>query len=100
MVVTFELDGRKFVVLNGGPLFKFSEPISLGVKCETQQEVDYFWAKLSAGGVTHSRGWQIEKKALEELMSDADKEKTNRVIKGLFQMGKFDIQCSKHAAAA
>jgi len=102
MVATFELDGEKFMALNGGPQFKFSEAISLVVKCETQHEVDHFWEKLTAGGGQKSRcgwlkdkfglSWQIVPTALEELMSKGDAASSNRVMQALLQMDKLDIQ--------
>ncbi len=101
MVAMFELDGRKFMALNGGPLFKFSEAISFVVKCETQQELDHFWEKLSAGGATQRCGWlkdkfgvswQIVPTALEEMMSEGNAAQSNAVMKALLQMDKLDIQ--------
>ena len=101
MVATFELDGEKFMALNGGPLFKFSEAISFVVKCETQQEIDHFWEKLTAGGGQPSRcgwlkdkyglSWQIIPTALEELMSGGDAVRSNRVMQALLKMDKLDI---------
>jgi predicted 3-demethylubiquinone-9 3-methyltransferase (glyoxalase superfamily) len=109
MVVTFELDGEKFMGLNGGPLFKFSEAISFVVKCETQAEVDHFWEKLTAGGGQPGRcgwlkdkyglSWQIVPTALEEMMSEGDAGKSNKVMKALMQMDKLDIQGLRRAGA-
>ena len=101
MVVTFELDGEKFMGLNGGPQFKFSPAISLVAKCESQQEVDHFWEELSAGGEKGRCGWltdkfgvswQIVPTALDEMMSKGDAAKSNAVMKALLRMDKLDIQ--------
>ena len=102
MVATFELDGEKFMALNGGPRFKFSEAISMVVKCETQQEVDHFWERLTADGGQPSRcgwlkdkyglSWQIVPTVLEELMGGGDAVKSNRVMQALLQMEKLDIE--------
>lgn len=100
MMVTFELDGQEFMALNGGPVYKFTPAISLFVNCETQQEVDELWDKLSEGGrkdrcgwLTDKYGlsWQIIPSALMELMSDPDPEKSRRVMKAMLQMDKIDI---------
>jgi len=100
MMVTFELDGQQFMALNGGPTFKFTPAISLFVNCETQQEVDELWDKLSEGGrkdrcgwLTDKYGlsWQIIPTALAKLMSDPDPEKSKRVMKAMLQMNKIDI---------
>ena len=102
MVATFELDGEKFMALNGGPLFKFTEAISMVVKCETQREVDHFWEKLTAGGGQPSRcgwlkdkyglSWQIVPTVLEELMSGGDAVRSSRVMQALLQMDKLDVE--------
>jgi len=100
MMVIFELDGQQFMALNGGPTFKFTPAISLFVNCETQQEVDELWDKLSEGGrkdrcgwLTDKYGlsWQIIPTALAKLMSDPDPEKSKRVMKAMLQMDKIDI---------
>lgn len=100
MMVTFQLDGQEFMALNGGPQFKFTPAISLFVNCETQQEVDALWDKLSQGGrkdrcgwLTDKYGlsWQIIPTALSKLMSDPDPEKSKRVMKAMLQMDKIDI---------
>ena len=102
MTAAFELDGQPFVALNGGPIFKFTEAVSFIVSCETQQEIDYFWEKLSAGGQEVQCGWlkdkfglswQIVPTILPELV-----QKSNRVMKALLQMKKLDIQKLKDAA--
>lgn len=106
MMVTFELDGQPFMALNGGPAFKFTEAISLFVSCETQQEVDELWDKLSAGGSTSQCGWlkdkyglswQIIPKALGELMGDPDPGKSGRVMQAMMQMTKIDIAALRQA---
>lgn len=99
MVVTFELNGNKFMGLNGGPMFKFNESVSFVVNCDTQEEIDYYWYKLTEGGEESQCGWlkdkyglswQIVPAILPELMSDP--EKSERVIKAFLQMKKFDIK--------
>lgn len=99
MVTIFELNGTRFMGLNGGPMFKFSEAISFSVDCETQEEIDYFWHRLTDGGEESQCGWlkdkygvswQIVPKILEELMNDP--ERSPRVVKALLQMKKFDIE--------
>ena len=108
MTVAFQLNGQKFTALNGGPLFKFTEAISLFVNCESQQEVDELWEKLSAGGQKSRCGWlkdkyglswQIIPSALGKLMSDPDREKAGRVMKAMLQMDKIDIAALEEAAA-
>ena len=100
MVVEFEIDGLKFVALNGGPNFKFNEAVSFQVACETQAEVDHFWEKLSEGGQEGPCGWlkdryglswQVVPTALPNMLMDADVEKTERVTNAFLQMKKFDI---------
>jgi len=101
MTVTFELDGQKFVALNGGPHFTFNEAISFQVSCGTQDEVDYFWSKLSQGGEEGPCGWlkdkygvswQIVPTALDELVGDPDLEKAQAAMKAMLGMGKIDIE--------
>jgi predicted 3-demethylubiquinone-9 3-methyltransferase (glyoxalase superfamily) len=101
MTAAFELDGQKFVALNGGPQFTFSPAISFVVNCETQQEVDDFWEKLSAGGKEVRCGWlqdkygvswQVVPRILLELLQDKNPEKTQRVTKAMMQMIKIDIK--------
>jgi len=103
---TFQIEGQEFMALNGGPLFKFSPAISFFVNCETQQEVDELWEKLSAGGETMQCGWlkdkfglswQIIPKALGELMGDKDPEKSQRVMKAMMKMIKIDVEGLKWA---
>ena len=106
MVTTFQLEGQEFMALNGGPHFKFTEAISLVVSCETQEEVDEFWEKLSEGGSKGQCGWlkdkyglswQIVPTVLGELMSDPDPEKSKRVMTAMLQMKKLDISGLKRA---
>ncbi|NJN93649.1 MAG: VOC family protein [Anaerolineales bacterium] len=97
----FELDGQRFMALDGGPMFKFNEAISLYVDCESQEEVNYFWEKLTADGGEESMcgwlkdkygvSWQIVPRQLDELMNDEDTERAGRVMQALMQMKKIDI---------
>ena len=107
MIVEFQLEGQEFVALNAGPRFKFTEAISFVVNCETQEEVDYFWQKLSEGGAESQCGWlkdkyglswQVVPTILAELMQDKDPEKSQRVMKAMLQMKKMDISKLKQAA--
>ena len=106
MTVEFELEGHQFVGLNGGPMFKFSEAISFVVNCETQEEVDYFWSKLSAGGEESRCGWlrdkfglswQVVPVVLIEMLADKDTAKAKRVMHAMLQMDKIDIPTLKKA---
>jgi predicted 3-demethylubiquinone-9 3-methyltransferase (glyoxalase superfamily) len=106
MVVAFELDGRQFQALNGGPEFKFTEAISFLVNCETQDEVDDLWDKLSEGGEQGPCGWlkdkyglswQVVPTILDELLSDPDQEKARRVMGAMLQMGKIEIEPLRRA---
>ncbi|HEV8329284.1 MAG TPA: VOC family protein [Nitrospiraceae bacterium] len=106
MTVTFEIEGQEFVALNGGPHFTFSEAISLMVKCETQQEIDEMWGKLSQGGEEGPCGWLKDKYGLSwqivspewnEMLRDKDVEKSERVMKAILQMTKPDIKAIKQA---
>jgi predicted 3-demethylubiquinone-9 3-methyltransferase (glyoxalase superfamily) len=106
MVATFQLEGQEFIALNGGPHFKFTEAISFVVNCETQDEVDAFWEKLSEGGAKGQCGWlkdkyglswQIVPTVLGELMSDPDPEKSKRVMQAMLQITKIDIKGLKQA---
>jgi predicted 3-demethylubiquinone-9 3-methyltransferase (glyoxalase superfamily) len=100
MTLTFQLDGQEFYALNGGPHFKFTEAISLFVNCETQQEVDELWEKLSAGGEKSRCGWlkdkyglswQIVPSVLGKLMHSENPAKAKNVMQAMMQMGKLDI---------
>lgn len=106
MTIAFRLNGQEFVALNGGPVFKFTEAISLVVNCKTQAEVDHFWKKLSAGGKEIQCGWlkdkygvswQIVPAELGKLMSSKDAAKSQRVMQAVLQMGKLDIKKLKAA---
>ncbi len=97
---TFELNGQEFMVLNGGPMFSFTPAISLFVKCETQEEVDYYWEKLTEGGSEEPCGWlkdkfglswQIIPNALGELIGHPDREKAGRALQAMLQMKKIEI---------
>ena len=109
MTVAFELDGQEFIALNGGPEFTFSEAISFEVECETQEEVDAYWSKLSEGGQEGPCGWlkdkfglsrQIVPRRLTELVGDPDREKSQRVMAAMLQMQKIEIDELERAAAA
>ena len=102
MVIAFELDGQAFTALNGGPMFKFNEAISFQINCETQEEVDYYWEKLSEGGDEKAQqcgwlkdkygvSWQVVPKVLPEMLSNPDSEKSQRAMKAMLQMKKIDI---------
>lgn len=106
MTITFQLDRQDFMALNGGPQFTFSPAISLLVNCQTQQEIDELWEKLSDGGEKNVCGWlkdkygvswQIVPTILGEMMQDKDTEKSERVMKALLQMDKIDIKTLKEA---
>jgi predicted 3-demethylubiquinone-9 3-methyltransferase (glyoxalase superfamily) len=108
MTVSFELDGKSFVALNGGPNFTFNEAISFQVSCKTQEEVDAFWSTLSDGGEEGPCGWlkdkfgvswQIVPALLPELLADADREKSQRVMQAMLTMKKIDIDALERAAA-
>jgi predicted 3-demethylubiquinone-9 3-methyltransferase (glyoxalase superfamily) len=108
MTVTFELDGQEFMALNGGPQFTFSEAVSFIINCESQEEVDELWEKLSEGGEKGPCGWlkdkyglswQIVPTVLSEMMQDKNPEKTNRVMGALLQMKKLDIKRLQQAYA-
>jgi predicted 3-demethylubiquinone-9 3-methyltransferase (glyoxalase superfamily) len=107
MTVEFTLDGEQFVALNGGPQFKFSEAISFSVNCETQEEIDYFWEKLSAGGGEtgpcgwlkdkFGLSWQVGPRILGEMLADPDKAKAERVMSAMMEMDKIDIAALRRA---
>ncbi|MBA3736004.1 MAG: VOC family protein [Actinobacteria bacterium] len=109
MTVSFELAGVKFVALNGGPEFKFSEAISFQVSCKNQDEVDTYWSALSEGGEEGPCGWvkdkfglswQIVPTALPKLLGDPDREKAQRVMAAMLKMKKIEIDELEQAAAA
>jgi predicted 3-demethylubiquinone-9 3-methyltransferase (glyoxalase superfamily) len=109
MTVEFELEGQKFLALNGGPQFKFDEAISFQVFCDTQEEIDHFWNRLSEGGSEGPCGWlkdkfglswQVVPTAVPEMLSSAPAEKADRVMKEIFKMRKIDIATLQKAYAA
>ncbi|WP_240138876.1 VOC family protein [Streptomyces sp. MUM 178J] len=109
MTIEFELAGQRFVALNGGPEFTFNEAISLSVDCESQDEVDRYWAALTEGGEEGPCGWlkdkyglswQINPRILGELLSDPDRAKADRVMQAMLGMKKIDIQGLKDAYEA
>lgn len=108
LTVEFELNGQTFTALNGGPAFKFNEAISFQVHCESQDEIDYYWEKLSQGGDQKAQqcgwlkdkygvSWQIVPTVLSEMLQDKDTEKSERVMKAMLQMKKLDIDKLKQA---
>ena len=108
LTLDFEIEGQKFVALNGGPIFKFNEAISFQVHCETQKEVDYYWEKLSEGGDEQAQqcgwlkdkygvSWQIVPIVLGKMLQDKDPKKSDRVMKALLQMRKLDIMTLRKA---
>ena len=108
MTVEFEIEGQQFLALNGGPIFKFNEAISFQVYCETQEEVDYYWEKLSEGGDEKAQqcgwlkdkygvSWQIVPTILIKMLKDKDSQKSQRVMKAMLQMHKLDISTLKKA---
>jgi predicted 3-demethylubiquinone-9 3-methyltransferase (glyoxalase superfamily) len=103
MTIEFEINGQTFTALNGGPMFKFNEAVSFQVHCESQQEIDYYWEKLSAGGDPNAQqcgwlkdkfglSWQIVPTLLPKLLADKDAKKSQSVMNALLQMHKLDIQ--------
>jgi predicted 3-demethylubiquinone-9 3-methyltransferase (glyoxalase superfamily) len=110
MTVEFELEGQAFTALNGGPIFKFNEALSLQINCETQAEVDHYWEKLTAGGDVNAQqcgwlkdryglSWQVVPGVLIEMMTDPDTKKSGRVMEAMLQMKKIDIAGLKRAYA-
>jgi len=107
MTAEFQLEGQEFVTLNAGPRFKFTEAISFVVNCETQEEVDYFWGKLTADGGQESQcgwlkdkyglSWQVVPSVLGKMLRDKDAGKANRVMQAMMQMDKIDIKRLKQA---
>lgn len=108
MTIPFEIEGREFVALNGGPHFKFSEAVSFVVNCKSQDEVDYYWDKLSEEGDKNAQqcgwlkdkyglSWQIVPTALSEMLNDKDAEKSRRVMTAMLQMKKIDLNELKKA---
>jgi predicted 3-demethylubiquinone-9 3-methyltransferase (glyoxalase superfamily) len=108
LTVEFELEGRNFVALNGGPQFKFTEAVSFQVFCDSQDEVDHFWSKLGEGGEEGPCGWvkdkfglswQVVPKVMMAMLMDTDRTKTNRAMKAMLQMRKLDIATLQKAYA-
>jgi predicted 3-demethylubiquinone-9 3-methyltransferase (glyoxalase superfamily) len=110
MTVAFELEGQAFTALNGGPIFKFNEAISLQISCETQAEVDHYWEKLSAGGDVNAQqcgwlkdkyglSWQVVPRVLVEMMTDPDTKKSGKVMEAMLQMKKIEIAGLQRAYA-
>jgi predicted 3-demethylubiquinone-9 3-methyltransferase (glyoxalase superfamily) len=108
LTIDFELDGRAFTALNGGPMFKFTEAVSFQVHCDSQDEVDYYWSKLSQGGDESAQqcgwlkdkfglSWQIVPTLLIELVRDKDPQKSGRVMNAILQMKKIDIATLRKA---
>jgi predicted 3-demethylubiquinone-9 3-methyltransferase (glyoxalase superfamily) len=107
MTVEFELDGQRFVGINGGPEFKFNEAVSFQIGCETQEEVDHYWERLSEGGSEGPCGWlkdryglswQVTPKGMDELFSDADPQRARRAMEAMLKMSKLDIGALRAAA--
>lgn len=108
LTVEFEINGSEFIALNGGPQFKFNESISFIINCDTQDEIDYYWEKLSEGGDPNAQqcgwlkdkygvSWQITPVALADMITDADKQKVEKVMKVMFTMKKLDLPLLKKA---
>ena len=102
MTIDFELEGQRFLALNGGPIFKFNEAISFQIYCDTQEEIDYYWDKLTEGGDKNAQvcgwlkdkfgvSWQVVPLVLIKMLQDKDSKKTERVMKAMLQMHKLDI---------
>ena len=110
MVVEFELDGQRFTGLNGGPIFKFNEAVSLQVYCKNQEEIDYYWEKLGAGGDKNAQqcgwlkdkyglSWQIVPTIMAEMAADPDPKRAGRVMAAMLKMKKLDIAALQRAQA-
>lgn len=110
MTVAFELDGQSFIALNGGPVFKFNEAISLQISCKTQEEVDYYWEKLAEGGDANAQqcgwlkdkygvSWQVVPTILIEMILDPDSKKSQRAFEAMLQMKKIDVDKLQRAYA-
>jgi predicted 3-demethylubiquinone-9 3-methyltransferase (glyoxalase superfamily) len=110
MTVEFELNGQSFTALNGGPIFKFNEAVSFQIECATQEEVDYYWERLSEGGDPHAQqcgwlkdkyglSWQIVPQVLPELLNSPDTAKSQRAFQAMMQMKKLDIASLQRAFA-
>lgn len=110
MTVSFELDGQPFTALNGGPLFRFNEAVSFQILCETQAEIDHYWAKLSEGGDARAQqcgwlkdrfgvSWQVTPRVLIDMLADPDPVKSQRAMQALLAMKKLDIAALEKAHA-
>jgi predicted 3-demethylubiquinone-9 3-methyltransferase (glyoxalase superfamily) len=108
LTVEFELNGQPFTALNGGPQFKFTEAVSFQIMCRTQDEIDYYWGRLTQGGDPSAQAcgwlkdkfglsWQVVPTQMAELISDPDREKASRVMEALLQMKKLDIAALQRA---
>jgi predicted 3-demethylubiquinone-9 3-methyltransferase (glyoxalase superfamily) len=107
MVVEFELDGQRFVGINGGPQFNFDEAVSFQIPCETQEEVDYYWGRLTDGGQggrcgwlkdRYGLSWQVTPTGMEELFASLDPQRAERAMAAMLEMGKIDIAALRSAA--
>lgn len=107
MTVEFELDGQRFVAINGGPEFTFDEAVSFQIDCETQEEVDFFWERLSEGGREGQCGWltdrfglswQVVPQGMDDVFGDPDRERARRAMEAMLAMGKLDIAALRRAA--
>jgi predicted 3-demethylubiquinone-9 3-methyltransferase (glyoxalase superfamily) len=107
MTVEFELDGQRFIGINGGPQFKFDEAVSFEIECEDQEEIDYYWSRLTEGGEESQCGWlkdryglswQVVPTGMEELFADPDKGRAERAMKAMLGMSKLDIAALRNAA--
>lgn len=110
MSVAFELEGQKFLALNGGPAFHFTEAVSFVINCDNQEEIDFYWDKLSNGGDENAKqcgwlkdqfglSWQVVPPVLSTMLQDSDAERSARVMKAMLQMKKIDIQELEEAYA-
>jgi predicted 3-demethylubiquinone-9 3-methyltransferase (glyoxalase superfamily) len=108
LTVEFELNGNRFLALNGGPIFKFNEAVSFVIDCDTQEEIDYYWEKLTEGGDKNAQqcgwlkdkyglSWQVVPVKLAEYMSDKDREKVDHVMTVMLQMKKIDLKALEQA---
>jgi predicted 3-demethylubiquinone-9 3-methyltransferase (glyoxalase superfamily) len=110
LTVAFELDGQPFTALNGGPQFKFNEAVSFQVPCKTQEEIDYYWDRLTAGGEARAQqcgwlkdrfgvSWQVFPSALADMLQDKDRKKADHVMQAMLQMKKMDLKALERAHA-
>jgi predicted 3-demethylubiquinone-9 3-methyltransferase (glyoxalase superfamily) len=107
MTVEFELQGQRFIAINGGPQFKFDEAISFAIECEDQKEIDYYWERLGEGGEEGPCGWlkdrfglswQVVPTGMEELFADPDKKRAERAMRAMLEMKKIDVAALREAA--